>query len=146
MTTQQAEICSQVANIISCRPEEFTMAAYEHYNEKCGSVACVAGHIGIMHRDSYRDWHNRGSEEFRLWLERQGSRIGLDYDAARMLFEGAWVFMGYENENDVVVRLLLAIGDHTANSDVLLTKTELISIGEAALQEHDRFAMSETCR
>ena len=121
MSLQQAEICRQVADIIDFRPDEFDMGWWEDSPDTdspdCTTVACIGGHVGLMHDDSYNkyvpDMADNLDEERRnedSWLGRQAGRIGLDFESGRILFAGDAVY------DDKLSRLLRAIGKYVEQS------------------------------
>ena len=86
MSYQQAETARKVADIIDSMPESFDMLCYET-QKSCGTVRCIAGHIGHIHNDNFK----RSKRPHWLWERKQASRIGLDRISGNALFHGDFV-------------------------------------------------------
>ena len=93
MTVEQAEVCYKVADIIDFDSDRFNMGLWEE-DFTCGTVACIAGHIGLFHNDSHGILMERthrmsqasADEHLEHWHRRQADRIGLNPDAGDVLF------------------------------------------------------------
>ena len=88
MTLSPSEICIEVADIIDFDSERFDMNMWEETTD-CGTVACIAGHVALMHQDGKAANYGDHATLFggKIWRERQGSRLGLTKRAADSLFD-----------------------------------------------------------
>ena len=95
MSYQQAETARKVAGIIDSTPESFDMIHFET-QKSCGTVRCIAGHIGHIHNDNFRT-KNRPHW---LWERKQAARIGLDRTSGNALFHGDFVVFSNHSETN----------------------------------------------
>ena len=104
MTLSPAETCRKVADIIDYENERFSMSTWET-TEDCGIVACIAGHVALLHQDgkaANRDAGVRFPGE--AWRERQGSRLGLNKQASSALFNPSSVLWRNAPEKEGSIR------------------------------------------
>ena len=83
MSDLQAKTLRIVADRIANNPESFDMDVFES-NGSCGTVRCIAGHVGNIYGD---DFSARKRSHW-LWERKQASRIGLDGKSGNALFHG----------------------------------------------------------
>ena len=76
-----AEIARRVADLIAESPDKFNM--HEFAGKGCHTPACIAGHIGILHKDYYLRRHEAREPYHPIprWTERQSARLGLTNSA-----------------------------------------------------------------
>ena len=123
MINARAETARKVADIISDEPERFSMDTF-----RCGSIMCIAGHIGAMHND-WDGMHRTSPTCF--WMERQAERIGLTLEAGRELFCNNDYA---EMTNSELSAIMLHIAKNAENTDVLAAPPRLLAIVSEALQ------------
>ena len=147
-TLTAAETCRKVADIIDFKQERFSMAAWEFHTE-CGTQACIAGHVAILHNDGIKfnsemAYQTPGYTNFNPnheWKVRQGRRLGLTSEAAMCLFAPSshiWRNLGTneprgdEYRYSKVLRRLEKELEHR-DSEELVVLAELESIANKAL-------------
>ena len=90
-----AETCRKVADIIDFEPKRLDMRHWECYTSDCGTTACIAGHVGLLHHDGMAthptdtDRYVSGHKIFypnRTWKIRQAVRLGLTVQAGEEMF------------------------------------------------------------
>ena len=134
-TLSPAETCRQVANIIDSEPHRFDMSRWE---SDCGTRACIAGHIGILHGDALSPDRPRYHPSNR-WVDRQARRLGLTDDAGRRMFRPyspLWTKHNPRFTNVSYGKVLRQLGQELENRDEnkqRINIRELHRIAEEAL-------------
>ena len=108
MALTASETCRQIADIIDFESERFDICSWEHQDINCGTTACIAGHIALLHDDGMNRNQDLvynmqdGSRNLKPdieWRLRQGRRIGLRADAAEQIFNpGGSFWSRYNND------------------------------------------------
>ena len=84
------EVCDSILKLIDEEPDKFNMNEWMVENIPdgeggCRTIGCVAGWVGALFGDGYGDLEALSREE-EDWQARQASRLGMDFDAAKLLF------------------------------------------------------------
>ena len=85
-------VALSVRDYLLANPERFSQSTWGEEGE-CGTVACIAGWVGILHDDAYVSLDAYTPEgtppsifEHEKWEGRQAARLGITQKASRMLF------------------------------------------------------------
>ena len=120
MAYEHAELARQVADIIDFQPEIFNMQSYD-----CGTTACIAGHIGRLTGDLFLD---DKLPSHIVWRERQGAKIGLDGEAAWMLFSSSRFLNLSNTELSEVLRRIAKAAEEDDPDDESTASEKLAAI------------------
>ena len=94
-------VCDSVADLLEAHPWQHQQQDWVKETE-CGTVACIAGWVGELHRDFFFTAFTQAlgmcdSEPIDNWIHRQAARLGLELNAAKdffnMMSEQMSVFM-----------------------------------------------------
>ena len=109
-----AEIARRVADLIAESPDKFNM--HKFAGKSCHTPACIAGHIGIMHKDYYLRRHQNRAPYHPIprWSERQSARLGLTTSAGQDLFtQDKYLHMQPADLSQVMLHLSKELEDAT---------------------------------
>ena len=109
-------VALSVRDYLLANPERFSQSTWGEEGE-CGTVACIAGWVGILHDDAYVNldaYRPAGTPptifSHESWEGRQAARLGITRRASRMLFNNV--------SGKVALEMLLGIAQwHEANPD-----------------------------
>ena len=121
-------VADAVIDLVGKYPEQFDMSYWEYdlsEQDSCGSAACIAGWVGLLHNESHRRLKKSlfifTNQEARIrvmdsWERRQAERLGLTEAAGNILFT--------LHTNELALDVLTSVSKwHTHNTGLIDTIT-----------------------
>lgn len=140
MKPSASETCRKIADLIERNPALLDMSDWQ-YEDRCGTVACVAGHIGLLHADAYTDAvKDAETMEETAWLSRQAARIGLNLQAGIAFF-----YDGHDIDAELVPAILRSIAEASLSRSRPIGEKLFNEIREAnSVRQRNLLAVSAT--
>lgn len=132
-------VADAVLDLAGRHPEQFDMGEWQYQleglsdidgnqNDSCGTAACIAGWVGILHNDQQEDimrlrailYNMDTNNMMDKWEMRQARRLGLDHIAGNLLF--------HIDNNDVALNVLTSVSKWHTHNTGLIDENEMVSM------------------
>lgn len=130
-------VCDSVADLIEAHPAQHEQSIWAWESTSCGTQACVAGWVGILHDDCHIKMFNEAlvaednntDTPYYAWIQRQVGRLGITAQAGDRLFGTA--------DEDMTLMLLREISKFHANSGGELLDAAHLSDMQSTIYERE---------